>query len=349
MLKKITFLYLIFFLLNGKSMLAQKYYQITVSFSDSKVPPPPDFALLNTWAAHPDKIDMADELPRNKLGLKDNQLEAKADVFFIYPTIYTYEPTNEYIWNASVTDDFLNKKVDNSTIKNQASIFNGSCKVYAPRYRQSHYSVFTTSDKASSVSSLNLSYEDIKSAFQYYLKTFNRGRPIVLASHSQGTVHAKRLMKEFFDGKELKKQLVEAYLVGIATPPDFFENIKPSKSAENVGGFVSWNTYQRGYYPDYYKNGLNKALAINPQTWNSESGISPRNENKGGVGLKFSIIKKAVDVESKDGMLWISKPYILGRAFLKTKIWHVADYNLFWMNVRENVALRIDKYLEKTK
>lgn len=333
------------FLLNGKA-ISQKYYLINESFDEKSIPAIPNYSELYCWAAHPQKSDNADKLPKNHLGLIDNQKDAKADVFFVYPTIYTYLPTNVYLWNASVTDSVLNSKVDNSTILNQASIFNGSCKVFAPRYRQSHYSVFTSQDKESCKKSLDLSYLDIKNAFEYYLKYENNGRPIIIASHSQGTVHAKRLLKDFFDGKPLSKSLVAAYLVGIATPPDYFEAIKPLEKEDDIGGFVSWNTYQRGYYPTYYKNGLNKALATNPQTWNSEGGISPRSENAGGVGLKFAIIKKAVNVESKDGMLWISKPYIPGRIFIKNKIWHAADYNLFWMNVRENVDLRINAFLK---
>ena len=54
--------------------------------------------------------------------------------------------------------------------------------------------------------------EDVKAAFQYYLEHYNNGRPIIIASHSQGTTHAKRLLKEFFDGTALQHQLVAAYL-----------------------------------------------------------------------------------------------------------------------------------------
>jgi hypothetical protein len=45
----------------------------------------------------------------------------------------------------------------------------------------------------------------VKTAFLYYLQHYNNGRPIIIASHSQGATHGKRLLKEFFDGKELQK------------------------------------------------------------------------------------------------------------------------------------------------
>jgi len=57
---------------------------------------------------------------------------------------------------------------------------------------------------------LELAYQDVKTAFEYYLKNWNQDRPIIIASHSQGSVHAQRLLKEFFEDKPLAKQLVAA-------------------------------------------------------------------------------------------------------------------------------------------
>jgi hypothetical protein len=314
-------------------------------FDTNNSPKAPDYALSETWAALPTKDDAADKIPL-KSNLLENQAEAKADVFFLHPTTFTYEPKNQYIWNADVADAELNEKTDKSTILNQASAFNGSGKIYAPRYRQAHYYSFVTSNTDDKNQALDLAYSDIKIAFEYYLKNWNQGRPIIIASHSQGTIHAKRLLKEYFDGKPLQKQLVEAYLIGIATQPDTFESIKPSQSAEEIGGFVSWNTFAREFMPPYYKNGLSTAVCTNPLTWRCNEDFAPKELNKGGVGLKYTFVKQAADAQSHAGVLWIHKPYVRGRFFLKTKVWHVADINLFWMNIRENVALRLENYLK---
>ena len=40
----------------------------------------------------------------------------------------------------------------------------------------------------------------MKQAFQYFLENFSKGRPFIIASHSQGTHHAIRLLKEEIDG-----------------------------------------------------------------------------------------------------------------------------------------------------
>lgn len=324
---------------------AQTRFDLTEPFSAANTPQPPDYRQLIHWASHPDKEDKADSVPR-KSDLKNNQESAKADVFFVHPTIYTYQPTNQYTWNADVNDQELNDKVDNSTILNQASVFNGSCRVFAPRYRQAHYSAFTTTVPENKKQSLDVAYEDVKNAFQYYIENHNEGRPIVIASHSQGTIHAGRLIKEFIDGKPLQKQFVEGYLIGIATPPDYFETIKVSEAADHIGGFVTWNTFARDFTPPYYDNGLNKAACVNPLTWTTDEKYAPKELNKGGVGLKFTMHKHLADAQIHENMLWINKPYVRGRVFLKQKIWHAADINLFWMNIRENVALRIKTFLE---
>lgn len=341
-----VFIFILCFCFSSPILLAQRYL-IKDPFNKNAVPPAPDYAQISMWAAHPDKDDMADKIPKGS-PFQDQQKEAKADVFFVYPTIYGDKPTNEYTWNASVNDDVLNEKIDGSTILNQASVFNGSCRVFVPRYRQAHYSVFLTSDTSANRQALELAYQDVKAAFAYYLENENNGRPIVIASHSQGTIHARRLLKDFFDGTPRKKQLVAAYLVGIAVQPDTFQSISPSKTPGDVGGFVSWNTFLTGYYPTYHKNGLHTSYCVNPLTWTDTKEFISEKQNVGGVGLGFKWVKNPADAQVHEGLLWIHQPYIKGRILLRTKIWHYADINLYWGNIRENVALRLENFLSQS-
>ncbi|MFC0184822.1 Protein of unknown function [Pseudarcicella hirudinis] len=319
---------------------------IKEDFNHTSVPPRPDYSREENWASLPSKVDPADSIPVNS-NLKNEQATALADVFFVHPTIFTGEPKDQYIWNADVNNAEMNQNVDYSTILNQASVFNGSCKIYAPRYRQAHYFAFFTKNHQDRDNALNLAYEDVKSAFEYYLRNYNHGRPVIIASHSQGTVHATRLIKEFFDEKPLQTQLVAAYLIGISTSYNSFTNIKPCKSAKEVGCFVSWNTFTRDYYPSWYENGLRSSVSTNPLTWSLDENYAPKELNKGGVGLRFRMIPELTDAQNHQGMLWISQPYIKGRFLLKTKVWHKADINFFYMSIRENAALRIDNFLKE--
>ncbi len=321
-------------------------FQLKSHFSENLIPAVPDYSKTEYWASLPTKSDPADRVPL-KSALKEGQAEAKVDVFFMHPTVFTKKPENKYEWNADVNDAKMNESIDNSTILNQASAFNGSGKIYAPRYRQAHYHAFRTQDANDKKKSLDLAYTDIKAAFEYYLKNYNSGRPIVIASHSQGTVHATRLLKEYFDGKPLQKQLVAAYIIGIATQPNSFKDITPCKSADETGCFISWNTYGRDYYPTSHKAGLSTAVSTNPLTWTLDSTYAPASMNKGGVGLKFTLYPNIVDAQNHEGMVWVNRPNITGSKLVKNQSWHIADINFFYVNIRENLALRIEKYLAK--
>jgi Protein of unknown function (DUF3089) len=316
----------------------------------TKAPAKPNYERSENWAALPSKSDLADSIPRLS-NLQNAQATAQADVFFVHPTIYTYQPRpDSYEWNADVKDAELNQKTDNSTILNQATVFNGSCRVYAPRYRQAHYYSFVTSDSTHRQAALDLAYADVKAAFEYYLEHYHQGRPIFIAAHSQGTLHAKRLLKEFFDNKPLQKKLVFAYLVGdIAGPPvqpNEFVGIKPAPNAETVGAFAAWHTYAHGFFPEKYATYRFKtSVCTNPLTWKLDQEYAPRTLNKGSVALKFKMKPATVDAQVNEGLLWINRPRIPGSILLRTKVWHFADINLFWQNMRENVALRLEKYL----
>ena len=315
------------------------------SFKDSSLPPPPDYSKAENWAALPTKKDPADQVPENSL--KDEQATALADVFFVYPTIYTYKPTGNNLWNADVNDAYLNKKIDEGTILNQASVFNASGKIYAPLYRQAHISAYWTQNKEDAAQAFVIAYEDVKTAFEYYLKNYNQGRPIIIASHSQGSQHATQLLKDYFDNKPLYKQLVAAYLVGM--PPDLkfgFQVIKPCGDATQTNCYISWRTYARDYFPRNHEKNLKFSVSTNPLTWKIDESYAPRDLHKGGVARGFAPSgAKTVDAQNYQGMLWINKPNIRGKAFLRVKNWHIADYNLFYYNIRENAKERVKAFL----
>lgn len=316
-------------------------------FDNNYVPPEVDYSKPDSWAALPNKIDMADSLP-NIQHIKNGQNMAKADVFFIHPTIFTYEPSNNFIWNADVNDQFLNNKTDESSILNQATAFNGSCRVYAPRYRQAHYYSFLTPSISDSQNALNLAYTDVKKAFDHYLKFENKGRPIIIASHSQGTVHAKRLLKEYFDGTPLQNKLVMAYIIGIEVNPEIFSNIKPSQKPSDIGCYAAWNTFSSGFIPKNYSIALQNSVCTNPLTWSSTNDYAPFAKNLGGIGAKFKFYPKMTDAKNYNGLLWVKKPKVPGAFFVRKKVWHIADINFFWMNIRENVEVRINNYLSQS-
>lgn len=318
--------------------------RLSIEWKDSPLPPAIDYRLPENWAALPTRKDAADAVPI-KSPLKDEQDQAKADVFFVHPTIYTYPPNTPFQWNADIQDQYLNHKVDSSTILNQATIFNAAGRVFAPRYRQAHYYAFVTSNKADKDSSLQVAYTDVKKAFEYYLEHHNQGRPFIIASHSQGTVHATRLIQDYIDGKELQKQFIAGYLIGIATPKTIFEHIKPCLSPDQTGCFVAWTTFQQGYLPPWHPRKPTELVSTNPLTWSLDESFAPKELNEGGVSYGFKWVKNFADAQNHQGVLWINTPYVFGRTFVNIKNWHQADMNLFYAPIRNNAKNRVSAYL----
>lgn len=85
-------------------------------------------------------------------------------------------------------------------------------------------------------------------------------------------------------------------------------------------------------------------MSTNPLLWNSTETHAPHAANRGGVGLKFTFVPRMSDAQNHRGVLWIGKPNVAGAWLLRTKVWHRADYNLFWGNIRENVALQVQNF-----
>lgn len=324
----------------------QTPYVLTTRWKDAPQPAAADYADPNSWSALPSRFDAADLVPR-KSSLKDNQAESKADVFFIHPTIFTYKPENEYVWNASMSDAALNMRTDSSTILNQATAFNAAGRVFAPRYRQAHYQAFVTEYKEDKAAALDLAYSDVKRAFEYYLAKENKGRPIIIAGHSQGTVHATRLLKEYFDGKELGKQLVAAYIIGIATPKNTFSQIPVCTSPNQTGCFIAYTTFLQGYLPPWHPGTATELASVNPLTWSTDEVFASKEKNIGGVSYGFKYVKEFADAQNHLGVLWANTPYVPGRSFVKLKNWHKADINLYYQNIRENAVLRVNTFLSQ--
>ncbi len=330
--------------------LAQKTYKGKYGIEDlEKVPPAPDYTNINYWIAYPEKEDMADVVP-GKGELSNIQDDAEVDVFFIYPTIYAKKQDKDHPWYADVNDQKLNKNIANSTIKYQASVFNGAGRIYSPLYRQAHIAIYYDVPLKLKVDALALAYEDVENAFEHYLANWNEGRPIIIASHSQGTDHAVRLLRDFFEYDDaMKEKLVAAYIVGMPIAKNTFNEISPCGSPEQTGCWLTWNTYKQGYFPPNHDFWYGQALNVNPLIWTLDSMYVSREKNKGGILKNFKKIRPGLsDAQTANGMLWIHKPKFFGNFLINWDRYHIVDYNLFYLNIRENAARRVEAYLNRT-
>jgi len=321
------------------------------SFDHYPLPSPPDFTREESWAALPWKKDSADALPAGS-GLHDEQVHAPADVFFIHPTLY-FKGKN---WNGDANDEDLRKLTDKYAIRHQASIFNETCKVYAPYYRQATLAAFTDHN-GDGRRALDTAYADVRRAFLHYVKNWSSARPLVIAAHSQGTFIAQRLIAEVIEADPaLRERLVVAYLAGGSAARDMFTTIVPCDSAGQTNCYAAWHTRRWGSSFKEANGKQEKWLAydnvktyecVNPLSWKRDSAYAPAALHKGSVPVKFDRIDTGiVDAQcSPQHIIWVHKPKAKG--YTRRKNYHILDYNLFYMNVRENVKLRVENFLLK--
>lgn len=302
-----------------------------------------DYSDLKNWAAHSQKNDESDTLI--KLGKQDKI--KKVDVFFVHPTTLTGKIRKGNV-NGSIKDEKLNSKTDESAIRFQASAFNASANIYAPRYRQAHINMYQEKDTIFRNERFNIAYNDVKAAFEYYIKYLNNGRPFILASHSQGTTHTKRLIKELIDETNLRNQMVAAYLIGMPILKKEFRNIPICSDSLSTNCFVSWRTFRNDYNETWANRQDTLIAVVNPVTWQTTEEIATKSQHKGAVLYNMNKVYAGIhETQAQGSGLWISKPKFPGSFFYISKNYHIGDINLFYIDIRNNVIKRIEEYDKK--
>lgn len=332
-------------------------------FDPAKVPPAPDYAGPMHWASLPSIRDDADITPAGVPA--PPQLRAPADVFFIYPTVLMSRTQ----WNADVGDLDLNGRIGQTTIRNQASVFNGCCAIYAPRYRQMTLGGYIRwSDD--SVAATELAYSDIVRAFREFRRRTG-DRPFILAGHSQGSRLGRLLIEREIDGKPIARQMVAAYLPGHWIESAWFATLRTTRActaATDTGCVVTWSTFEEGrragaqrlqlgrqsrYQPETIRRPY---TCINPLTWTTATTLAPARANLGGYVFGAGASARRPDpglVSARcgaDGGLYVSKP---GEPYAASVIpfgnHHNNDYQLVYMNVRQNAADRVAAFLRSAR
>ena len=155
-------------------------------FDLSNLPSEPSYSDLYSWVAHP-KVDGYHQIvPKGENSISKSIKDI--DVFFIHPTGFFGKN-----WNGPVDRDHACFQRSEIHMAMQASSFYESCNVYAPEYRQATYYCFYDLE-GNGYQAQDVDYTDIERAFDYYMENHNSGRPFFIASHSQGSLHAQRLI-----------------------------------------------------------------------------------------------------------------------------------------------------------
>lgn len=325
-------------------------------FAEVAMPAGADYAQSRMWIARPD-------IPGNPAlwtpqGLAPTAAP-RASIFFIHPTSFLERTA----WNAPV-DDAESQNRAALFVRSQASAFNSVGAIWAPRYRQATFGAFlTTGDDARRA--LDFAFSDVLAAYEAFLAQAPADRPIILAAHSQGSLHLMRLLQERVRGRPEASRIVAAYVIGwpISETADIPALPLPvCERPDQARCLLSWQSFSEPADPSQVtevfdastgpgnvaRNG-SAMVCVNPLT-GGRGGTAPADRNLGTLvpnadfaGAEFR--RGAVPARcGPRGFLLIGGNEALpdmGRYVLPGNNYHVYDYALFWANVRADAERRL--------
>lgn len=351
---------------HGRAQGLQAMFRPSRPFSAADAPPAPDYAQASAWSVWPGQASRADEVPPGA-DPRIDPAAAKADVFFIQPTTYLIGQG----WNAAYDQGGMTRvMLEDGVLPDQASAYNGCCRIYAPRYRQAALAAFL-GETPDGDAALDLAYSDVLRAFDYYIAHENHGRPFIIAAHSQGSLHAMRLIQQRVIGTPLARRLVAVYAIGSFLPADIEAKGLPiCRSADQTGCAIDWNSVSaQGVQARLHSGGLiwwdgryqpfgaHRIVCVNPLDWRADS-AAPASANPGAVpptkvGPLAAPVAGRIGAACQGGLLVVDIPDELKGRFstLATRggVYHVLDYNLFYMAIRQNAEARVAAFEAKVQ
>ena len=338
----------------GRALVSQAVPQ--GHFTAAEAGTGPDYARADNWLARPGiPNDPSDWAPDGAPSVSPPATQAQ--IFYIHPTTYLARDR----WNAPLLAGGDNEFRTRLFVQSQASAFSELGPVWAPRYRQAAYGAFLLNSRDAE-QALAFAYADVAAAFDEFLKEVPANAPIILAGHSQGSLHLERLLREKIAGKPIARRVVAAYVVGwpISTNADLPAlGLPPCTAAAQTGCILSWMTFGDPPNPDFIFNQWNgtdgytgvtrkqaDTLCVNPIT-GTKDGTAPPQENAGtlipSVDMRSAKLEAgAVGARCDKGLLILTgtTPQI-GSFTLPGNNYHVYDYALFWGSIRRDAARRL--------
>ena len=331
----------------------------TSAESVAKAPSPESPAAERDLAAP----DLAVETSRPGDGASKGEAPPFA-VFFVHPSSYIpLALTEQANWNSTPGDPTSESRA-RLFIRGMASPFNRADEIWAPKYRQAVAGAFLT-DKPEAQKAIDAAYGDVREAFRYFLASVPEGKPIVLAGHSQGSLHLLRLLQDEVAGKPVQQRIAAVYAVGwpISIAHDLPALPLPAcASPGQAGCIVAWSSFAEPADPamlmtryaatpgfDGQPRGDGPILCINPLTGSPNSN-APANANLGTLVPRDDLsggdlVAGAVPARCNErGLLLIGDPPELGQGVLPGNNYHVYDIPLFWKNLREDVLRRVNAW-----
>lgn len=327
-----------------------------VPFQTYEKPPELNYSLDSSWLSRPD------------VNIDSFLAKAPADAFVVVPGVYR----GGKHWVLPVDVDRRRERLQDIVRPNYVAPYAYAGRTFAPYYRHAAmYSYMTNREDARRAR--NFAYQDVKRAFEQFLKDSPPERPIILAGHGQGADHVTRLLQDFFQG-DLKNRLAVAYVIDHPLPEALFDGplsaLSPCETAVDIGCVVAYGSFMPSdkrnaerfstralaYNGTKYMaiNGA-KTLCTNPLLWSRSEDYAVPRLHKGGmaaVGLGPESLPpplpKQTGAQCEDGLLLVDKPRSrsLRRPLgIGARFWTLPS-NLFFEDLRLNARQRTEALLD---
>lgn len=286
-------------------------------------------------------------------------------VFFVHPTSYIRPAIGaDAPWNAPLGDNDAEARA-RLFLRGMASPFAGADEIWSPKYRQAVFGAFLT-DKPEAQQALDLAYRDVAQAFDFFVATVDKDKPIVLAGHSQGALMVLRLLREKVIGTPLQGRVAMVYPIGwpISVAHDLPALGLPACATPDQSGcIVTWSSFAEpadaslvferftatpGF--DGQPRGDGAILCTNPLT-GTANGTATAEQNLGTLkpAEDFSsgeLVTGAIPArcDPETGLLLIGEAPDLGPGVLPGNNYHVYDIPLFWANLKADVTRRLSAW-----
>lgn len=291
---------------------------------------------------------------------KISEITKDVDTFYIYSTIYMGGNEGDGDYATLHHPEVLEGIGIEHAIKSSA--FEPSTNLFIPFYRQAGMLLeAVTWKKHGCIDPVltGMPYADITAALDYYFEHLNGGRPFVIAGHSQGAAILRLVLKGYFkQHPDRYRRMVAAYAIGFSITKDDLEacpHLKFATGESDTGVIVSWhvegpkNVECNAPTAALLPNGI----AINPINWKRDDTYAPASKNLGSLVMDYDTGATAIRDIGADAQVCVERGTVVTHAaavpnempeFAGPESYHQDDYSIYFNNVVDNVAKRIEAY-----
>lgn len=355
----------------------------TEMFDSGQLGAAPDYATPEAWAAMPGLETKANFTPP---GYENRQETADADVFFLYPTIWIHREVWNDPLNSAKSREMLEEIIlpgQASVFNECCRVF---APLYRQATIGAYFGELGDANRAFEVAyeDVERAFEtfiaDHNEGRPFILAGHSQGS--MYAMRLLERIDADPELRD-----RLVAAYIPGFSHPMSRFETAYKHLEPCESPDQTGCVISWDTYREGKEPDgadpllYWTGDAWGPVSLdeerqctNPVTWRADEKPSERDEHLGAVprinegespsfwhmlrssepaGLDVTGLDKPrpglTSARCEDGILRVSDLSKLDYDATETSRgnYHLVDYELFYMDIRENARHRTQVWLEK--